>query len=138
MLYYSKNYRKFIAELRKIDFVKNLKDTKRIEWKAKFNREIIEKGKGYDSAKYALPALRSRLQLLTYIKHKKLIWDLKKTIKMNKEFLTLEEQKFLVELDYSVKKRQEISINKSLALTLSDKINNKILELLKVRLTLSS
>ena len=63
MIYHTKEYEKFINELRKIDFVENLKNTDRIKFKAKFDREVIEKEEGYSRAKYALPTLRSRLHL---------------------------------------------------------------------------
>jgi hypothetical protein len=130
MLYFSKDYEKFINQLKKTDFVKNLKDTKRIEWKAKFDEDCIKKSKDYDGAKYALPALRSRLQLLTYIKYRKPIWDLKRIIKLNKDFLTLEEQRYLTKLNKSVRQRKNV-FNKKMAINLLNKINRKILFLLK-------
>ncbi|OGJ16983.1 hypothetical protein A3K74_01160 [Candidatus Pacearchaeota archaeon RBG_13_33_26] len=130
MFYYSKEYNFFINKLREIDFIKNLKNIGRIKWKAKFDREQLKKGEGYNGAKYALPALRSRLQLLTYIKHKKLIWDLLKIIKLNKDILTLEEQKFLIKLNNSVRKRRNIFYNKEIAVNILNKINKKMLNLL--------
>jgi len=130
MLYFSKDYKILIKKMRKINFIDNLKNIDRIKWKIRFDKEVIEKNKGYGGAKYTLPALRSRLQLLTYIKYKKLIWDLSKIIKLNKDILTYEESKYLVELDKSVKLRKDIFPNKEIAMKILNKVGNKILELL--------
>lgn len=131
MLYFSKNYKKFVGRLKKLDFAANLKDTKRIEWKAGFDADCIRKTKGYNGAKYALPALRSRLQLLTYIKYKKLIWDLSKNVNLNKDFLTEEEGKFLLQLNNSVKQRRKVFHRKNFAISLLHKINAEVISLLK-------
>lgn len=131
MLYYSKDYELFINKLRKIDFIKNLKNLDRIKWKVKFNRKVMLESRGYSGAKYALPALRSRLQLLAYIEHKRLIWDLLKVIKVNKDFLTQKEEKYLIELDNSVRKRKNAFPDKKMAINLSDKINKKIISLIR-------
>lgn len=133
MIYYSKGYKEFINKLERINFVRNLNDTERIEWKAKFDEKVIKKSKGYSGAKYAFPALRSRLQLLTYIKHKKLIWDLFKIIKLNKNILTNKEQKFLIQLDKSVKQRKDVFLNKKMAIVILNKINNNILAIFEPR-----
>lgn len=130
MLYHTKDYSNFIDKLRKTDFIKNLRDTKRIEWKAKFDRKVLLKNKGYDGAKYALPALRSRLQLLTYIKYGKPIWNLIKIVNLNKDFLTMKEQEYVLKLNNSVKNRKDVFPNKNIAINLLYKINKQILSLL--------
>jgi hypothetical protein len=130
MLHFSKDYKKLIKQIGKINFVDNLKNTDRIKWKVGFDRVVIEKSRGYEGTKYALPALRSRLQLLTYIKYKKLIWDLSKVIKLNKDILTFEESNYLTQLDKSMRERKNIFPNKEIALKILNKISSKILELL--------
>ncbi len=127
MIYHTKEYEKFINELRKIDFVENLKNTDRIKFKAKFDREVIEKEEGYSGAKYALPSLRSRLQLLTYIKNRKLIWNLCDAIKFNQDILNPNEQKFLCQLEKSVRARKNVFPNRKMALNLFDRFNEQIL-----------
>jgi len=127
MLFYFDKYKIFLKRLKKIDFVKNLKNFDRIKWKAKFDREQIQKGNGYSWAKYAMPALRSRLQLLTYIRHRKLIWNLNKIIKLNKNLLTLEEREFLIQLNKSVRERKDDDYNKERAIKILDKVSKEIL-----------
>jgi hypothetical protein len=130
MLYFSNEYKTLIKQIRKINFIDNLKNIDRIKWKAGFDKEVIEKSKGYDGAKYALPALRSKIQLLTYIKYKKLIWDLLKIIKLNRDILTPEESSYLIQLDKSVKLRKDIFPDKEIAVKILNKVSSKILELL--------
>ena len=133
MIYYSPNYKKFILTLKNMDFVKSLLSTKRIEWKAKFDKECIRKSRGYKGVKYTLPALRSRLQLLTYIKNRKLVWNLSELIKLNLDLLDINEQKLLLHLDKIVKKRkQNFNISeKNKSVKLLDKITKSILLSLK-------
>ena len=131
MLYYSKDYKIFINKLRKIDFIKNLNNTERIEWKSRFNIDTIKRSKGYKGTKYTLPALRSRLQLLTYIKYKQLVWDLSKVVKLNKDILTDKEQKFLLQLDKLVYERKNIFPHKKMAIKILNRVNKNILCLLE-------
>lgn len=130
MLYSSSEYNKFFNELKNTDFVKNLKNTDRIKFKAKFDRNQIQKMEGYPAIKYAFPGLRSRLQLLTYIHYKKLVWDLKKVFRLNKDILSSNEQKFLIQLEKSVRKRKNVFPNKKMAINLLNRINKEILYLL--------
>ncbi len=131
MLYHTRDYDNFISKLGETDFVDNLKNTDRIKFKAGFDTKVIRENKGYDGAKYALPALRSRLQLLTYIKYRKPIWDLRKVIRLNDSFLTDKEKSLVIQLDKSVKKRRDVFPNKKMALSILDKINRETLFLLK-------
>lgn len=133
MLYYSRDYRVLFDKIGKIDFIKNLKNFDRIKWKAKFDRGCIKKGRSYDGAKYALPALKNRLQLLTYINSRKLILNLDKLIKLNKDILTLREGRFLIRLDKFVKGRKDVLYDKKIAIKILDKINREILSLLDKR-----
>jgi hypothetical protein len=130
MIYHTSEYETFIGELRKIDFVENLKNTKRLGWKAGFDREVIEKEEGYSGAKYAFPALRSRLQLLTYVKYRKPIWDLNEVIKLNKDFLSLNEQEYIIQLEKSVRERKNVFPDREMAIKTLEKINGEILNLL--------
>ncbi len=125
MLYYSREYEILIKKLKKINFINNLNNFNRIKWKIGFDKRNIKKGKGYSGAKYTLPALRSNLQLLTYIKYKKSIWDLKKIVKLNKDILTREEQEFLIQLEKSVKRRKNFN-NKKIAINILEKIKENI------------
>lgn len=130
MLYSSKKYEVLINKLRKIDFVKNLKDTKRIEYIAKFEREVLQKTEGYKGAKYAFPGLRSRLQLLTYIRYKKLVWNLKKVVRLNKDILSNKEKRYLFQLEKITRERKNVFTNKKMAINLLNRINKEILYLL--------
>jgi len=130
MLYFSSEYKQFFNGLNNTNFVKNLKNTDRIKFKAEFDRDQIQKMEGYPAIKYAFPALRSRLQLLTYAKYQKPIWDLDKAIKLNKDFLTNKEQSLLVQLNNSVKERKNDYFDKNLAIDMLDKINRETLSLL--------
>ena len=107
MLYSSKGYSKFISKLKKINYVESLDNLDRIKWKIEFDKKVIEKGRGYKVAKYALPSLRNRLQFLTYIKKKRLVWDLKKVIKLNKDILTEKDKSFLFSLERMVRNRKD-------------------------------
>jgi hypothetical protein len=129
MLYFSNEYKTLIKQIKKIDFIDNLQNTDRIKWKAEFDKDVIEKERGYGGAKYALPALRSKIQLLTYIKYKKLIWNLSEIIKLNKDILTPEESNYLIQLDKSVRLRKDVFPDKEIALKILNKITSKIFEL---------
>lgn len=130
MLYFSNEYKQFFNELKNTNFVKNLQNTDRIKFKAKFDRDQIQKMEGYPAIKYAFPALRSRLQLLTYAKYQKPIWDLNKVISLNKDFLTSNEQNLLIRLNKSVRERRNDYFDKDFAINTLDKINKEILSLL--------
>lgn len=122
ILYYTKEYKKFLKELKKVDFIEQLMDTAAMEFKANFEIEALKKSRGYKAAKWALPSIRKRLQLLTYIRRKKAIWNIKKVVRLNKDVLTKEEREFIVGLDRRVKTRQN-------SFTKQDK--NKAIEILK-------
>ncbi len=89
---------------------------------------------GYKGLKHALPVLRVRLQFLTYLKIKKLIWDLRKNIVINKDFLNADEIKFLLKLDKSVTKRKNKFnvLDKKKIIALLNKIHKEIMVLLNV------
>lgn len=131
IIYHTKEYETFIKKLRGIDFIENLKNTDRIKFKAGFDREVIQKEEGYEGAKYALPALRSRLQLLAYAGNKKRVWDLNEVIKLNKNFLTSKEQEYILQLGDLVRERKNTFPDKKMAIQILEKINKKILILLK-------
>ncbi len=126
ILYFTKEYKFLIKTLKKINFINNLKNFNRIKWKVRFDKKNVRNGKGYTGAKYAFPALRSNLQLLTYIKYKKLIWNLNKIIKLNKDFLTYQEGDYLIQLENSVKQRKNSFHNKNIAINILDKIQEEM------------
>lgn len=132
MLYSSQEYKIVMNKMKKIDFIKNLQDLKRIKFMAKFEHNALKKSNGYIGAKYAYPGLRSRLQLLTYIRYRKLIWDLSKVIKLNKDVLNEREQKLIMQLEKSVRERKNIFSDKKMAINLLDRLNERILYLLKI------
>jgi len=106
-IYATREYRWFLRELRKMDFVKEVFNLAAMEYKAKFEKDALRKVKGYKAAKWALPSVRKRLQLLTYIRRGRTVWNLKKIVRLNKDILTKEEGKFLMELDKKVRMRSE-------------------------------
>jgi len=70
---------------------------------------------------------------LTYIKNRKLVWNLSELIKLNLDLLDINEQKLLLHLDKIVKKRkQNFNISeKNKSVKLLDKITKSILLSLK-------
>ena len=124
-----KEYKKFLKELKKVDFIEQLANTATIEHKAKFEIEVLKKNIGYKAAKWALPSIRKKLQLLTYIRRKKAIWNIKKVIKLNKDVLTKEEEDFIINLDKRVKKRQNsfTKDDKKKAIEILNKLNHQII-----------
>ncbi|MDP2649774.1 MAG: nucleotidyltransferase domain-containing protein [bacterium] len=129
ILYYTKEYKKFLKELKKVDFIEQLMDTAAMEYKANFEIETLKKSRGYKAAKWALPSIRKRLQLLTYIRRKKAIWNIKKIVRLNKDILTKEERDFIVDLDKRVKKRENsfTKIDKNKSIEILKKLNHQIL-----------
>ncbi len=129
LLYYTKEYKKFLKELKKIDFIEQLTDTAAMEYKANFEIETLKKCKGYKAAKWALPSIRKRLQLLTYIRRKKAIWNIKKIAKLNKDVLTREERNFIINLDKKVKSRENsfTKQDKNKAVEILKKLNHQII-----------
>ncbi|MBI5803774.1 hypothetical protein HY450_00855 [Candidatus Pacearchaeota archaeon] len=69
VLYKTKIWRKFLRKLRKINFVEEILDTFAMKYKAKFEIDKLKNMKGYEAAKWALPCIRKRLQLLVYVKN---------------------------------------------------------------------
>ena len=128
-LYCTKEYKKFLKELKKVDFIEQLMDTIAMEYKANFEIEILKKDRGYKAAKWALPSIRKRLQLLTYIRRKKAIWNIKKVVRLNKDILTEEERNFVVNLDKRVKKRENsfTKWDKNKSIEILKKLNHRIL-----------
>jgi len=129
VLYKAKGYRKFLRRLKKINFIEQLLDTAAMEYKVKFEIDVLKKIKGYKAAKWALPSIRKRLQLLAYIRKKKAIWDIKKVAKINKDILTQEEIKFIIDLDKRVKKRENsfTKQDKKIAISIVEKLSNSVL-----------
>jgi len=129
ILYMTKDYKSFLKRLKKIDFIERLFDTAAMEYKAKFEIDALKKIKGYKAAKWALPSIRKRLQLLTYIRKRKAIWSIKKVIKLNRDIFTKEESKFILDLDKSVKNRDETFGKKEreVAIRILNKLNSQIL-----------
>lgn len=129
-IYKTKGYKKFLKKLKKIDFLEELLDSIAMEYKATFEIEQLKKLRGYNAAKWALPSIRKRLQLLTYIKKKKAIWDLKKVLKINKELLTQEEFKFVLNLNKRVKGRMKDfnKKDKERSIKILEKLNHQIIK----------
>ena len=129
VLYYTKEYRKFLKELKKIDFIEQLIDTMAMQYKSKYEINVLRRDKGYKAAKWALPSIRKRLQFLTYIKRKKAIWDLKKVVILNKDILNKEERNFIMNLNQRVRKRKNLFTKKDKEMTIEilNRLNHEIL-----------
>ena len=129
VLYKTRGYRKFLKKLKKIDFIEQMLDTVAMQYKAKFEIDTLRKIRGYKAAKWALPSIRKRLQLLVYIRRKKAVWDLKRVVKLNKNVLTKKESDFIVNLDTKVKNRSNDfkSKDRNIAISILNKLNQKIL-----------
>jgi len=129
VLYKAKRYNLFLRRVKKLNFFRNVNWVTTIKRKTNFEKEALRKSKGYKAAKWALPSIRKRLQLLTYIRKKKIIWELKKIIKKNRDILEKEEIDFLIELDKKVKRRSEDfgSLDRKIAIKILDKLNKELL-----------
>jgi len=129
ILYYTKEYKRFLKKLKKVDFIEQLMDTVAMEYKTNFEIETLKKRRAYKAAKWALPSIRKRLQLLTYIRRRKVIWNIKKVVKLNKDILTKEEKNFIIDLDKRVKKRKNsfTKQDKGKAVEILKKLNHQIL-----------
>ena len=129
VLYATKEYKKFLKRLKKIDFIEQLIDTVSIEFKTGFEIKELKKKRGYVALKWALPLLRKRLQLLTYIKRKKAIWNLRKVVRLNKKVLGKDERGFILNLDKRVRKRENkfSPEDRKMTLKILKKLNEEIL-----------
>ncbi len=129
ILYYTTEYKKFLKQLKKVDFIEQLLDTAAMEYKAHFEIETLKKSKGYKAAKWALPSIRKRLQLLTYIRRRKAIWNIKKVARLNKDILTEEERCFIIDLDKRVRERKNsfTKQDKDKSIEILKELNNQIL-----------
>lgn len=133
ILYSTKEYEKFLRKLGKINLLEKLIDIASIEGKTLQRIENLKKLKGYKASKWALPSIRVQLQMLTYLKYNKLIWDLKENLEKNKENLTDEEILFLEKLDGKVKSRSNEFSRKDrdIALGILSRLNGEIILNLK-------
>ncbi len=129
ILYYTKKYKKFLKKIKRIDFTEQLMDTAAMQYKATYEIRVLKKSRGYKAAKWALPSIRKRLQLLTYIRRKKAVWNIKKVVKLNKDVLTKEERDFVINLDKRVRKRQNsfTKEDKERTIKILNKLNHKII-----------
>ncbi|OGY49616.1 MAG: hypothetical protein A3B89_02995 [Candidatus Buchananbacteria bacterium RIFCSPHIGHO2_02_FULL_40_13] len=133
VLYAKKDYKKFLKKLRKINLFEKAFDIAAIEGKTLFEINVIKKNKKYKAAKYSLPAIRKRLQLLTFIRTKKLIWNLNRNLRKNKNILAKEERDFIKLLNKRVKSRSDTFTKKDRerSIKLIHKINKEIMLNLK-------
>jgi len=107
ILYTTKGFKKFLKKLKKKNLFEELIDIAGIEYKYQYERKELKKRKGFKAVKWALPSIRKRLQLLTYIRKHKLIWKIGKNIQLNKDILNKEERKFLLNLNKKLKNRSK-------------------------------
>ncbi len=129
VLYAHKDYEKLLKRIKKIDFIEELSDVAAIEYKARFELNRLKRIRGFKAAKWALPCIRKRLQLLAYIRKRKTIWDLKEVTRLNKDVLSRDEERFIINLDKKVRARRDDFSNedKNIAVSLIEKLNKEIL-----------
>lgn len=128
VFYAIREYKKILRKLRKLNLFDNLIDVRVIEYKTEKEIGVLRKVKGYSAVKWALPAIRKRLQMLTYIRRRKLIWSLKNNFKINKDILSNRERKFLIELNKRLRKRSEefSEYDRDVSIELLHRINREI------------
>ncbi|MBI2499623.1 nucleotidyltransferase domain-containing protein [Candidatus Woesearchaeota archaeon] len=128
-LFKTKEYNKLIQHIRNMPHLKN-NNILGIERKRRYIRNVLIKKKGYDAIKWALPELRKRLQLLTYIKKNSIIWDINKNLELNKQILTIKENYFIRELQKKESTRSDkfSKSDKKYSLHILDKLDNILLE----------
>ncbi len=129
VLFKTKYYNKLIQHIRNMPHFKN-NNILGIERKRGYIRNVLIKKKGYSAIKWTLPELRKRLQLLTYIKKDKIIWDLNKNIRLNKKFLNKEESDFIKKLQKkeSIRSNEFNKSDKKFSLCILDKLDNVLLK----------
>jgi len=98
VLYKTKEYDNFLNKLKKINFWKETDNLKRLKFKDRADKEHLKRVKGYKAIKVIYASTRKRLQILTHLRKKKLIWDYNKNLEINNEFFNKEEIIFLRDL----------------------------------------
>ena len=133
VLYSTKEYEKFLRKLKKINLLEEIIDIAGVELRSINRANILKKTRGYKAVKWALASIRVQLQLFSYLRYKKLIWNIKENLKKNKDILTKEEMVFLEILDKKVRKRinKFNKKDKNMALNLIYKLNKEIIFSLK-------
>ncbi|MFH1592961.1 MAG: nucleotidyltransferase domain-containing protein [Candidatus Woesearchaeota archaeon] len=98
-IYSTKEYRQMLKELKK----KNLRsiefDTADLKYKYGNEINVFQKSKSYSALKWALPMIRKRLQLLSYLSKSKLVWDLDKNLNINRKCFSEDEIRFMKNLN---------------------------------------
>jgi len=127
VLYANKEYEKFLKELKDLNLFEAVIDVVGLEAKANYEANVLRKNKGYKAVKWALPMIRKRLQMLTYVRYHKLIWNLNENLRKNKDLLIKEEIRFMKDLDRRVRLRSSkfSSDDKKTALDILYKINKE-------------
>ncbi|MBS3174263.1 nucleotidyltransferase domain-containing protein [Candidatus Woesearchaeota archaeon] len=95
VLYFSKDYSLFLKQISHINFLEEIFDIIGMEYIERKRMKILNNLKGFKAAKWCLAEIRKRLQLLTYIRKCKLIWDFNKTVSINKDLFDKKEKQFL-------------------------------------------
>lgn len=129
VVYSTNEYKKFLRKLQKINLFEEIVDVGSVEAKTIQRANILKKRSGFKAAKWALPSIRVQLQMLTYIRRGKLIWNLKKNLRKNKDILTKKERSFVRDLNKRVKERDEKfgRKDKKSTLDLMYKLNKEII-----------
>jgi len=106
-VYATKEYKKFLRKLKGLNLFESAVDVGAISAKTYFEIGALKKKRGFKAVKWALPAIRKRLQLLTFVRRRRLVWDLKKNLKLNRHVLDKSERDFVQDLDKRVMNRSE-------------------------------
>jgi hypothetical protein len=130
VLYSTREYNIFLNEISKMNLLEETIDVAGVEWKANYEKNVLKKNVGHKAIKWALPMVRRRLQLLTFIRKRKLIWNLEKITQINKSFLTKKEIDFI--LDLNVRDQNRLNKfsreDKKIIINLVDKLDKEIIE----------
>lgn len=105
MLYFTNEYKNFLREIKKIGFLEKMADTLAMQAKTNFEIKSLKDLKGYSAIKWAFPSIRKRLQFLTYVRKKRILWNLNKVLTANKSLLNSEERKFILKLNKELNRR---------------------------------
>ena len=129
IVYSTLEFRRFLKSAKKQNILDKPFDVAGLEYKTNYEVKNLKRLKGYNSVKWAVPMIRKRLQMLTFLRKNKLVWDLGKNVKINKKFLSDEEKDFILDLNKRLKKRSNVFSKKDNAGTLNVvyKLNNEIL-----------
>ena len=129
VIYCIPEYKKLLRRLKKLNLFEKMIDLTVIEAKSIYEINHLKKVSKYNALKWALPSIRKRLQFLSFIRFNKLIWNLRKNLRKNKDVLDKDEIEFILGLHRQILNRKPYfsSKDKIRSIGLIEKIDKEII-----------